>query len=143
MTVVDTSVWIDWFRGAVTWQTDLLSWSVDHDAPIALTDIVLTEILQGLGSDADAERVEQSLVAHRVFTLEPLADHRLASALHRSCRQRGVTIRRTLDCLIAAVCIREEAELLHADRDFDLLATHTALRTVAPPAERRKEPGVP
>ncbi len=133
MTVVDTSVWIDWVRGTATWQTDLLARLIDHDEPLALTDIVLTELLQGLTDDETADRVEQTLMAHRVLALEPLADHRRAAALYRTCRRRGVTIRRTLDCLIASVCIREDEELLHDDRDFELLAAHSPLRVVATP----------
>lgn len=131
MIVVDTSVWIDLFRNAPTWQVDVLAESLEDDGPIALTDIVLTEILQGLSDDASAARVESHLVAHDVLVLEPLEDHRRAAHLYRTCRQRGVTIRRTLDCLIASVCIREDLPLLHADVDFDRLASHTELRVVA------------
>ncbi|HXH57502.1 type II toxin-antitoxin system VapC family toxin [Iamia sp.] len=129
--MVDTSVWIDLFRDAPTWQVDVLAESLDDDRPIALTDIVVTEILQGLSDDAAAARVESHLVPHEVLTLEPLEDHRRAAGLYRTCRQRGVTIRRTLDCLIASVCIREDLPLLHADVDFDRLASHTELRVVA------------
>lgn len=135
MTVVDTSVWIDWFRDTRSWQTDLLAWMIDHDAPVALTDIVLTEILQGLDDDAAAaEQVEARLAAHSILTLDPLHDHRRAAGLYRTCRRQGVTIRRTLDCLIASVCIRDDREILHADRDFDRLADHTPLRVVQQPA---------
>lgn len=132
MIVVDTSVWIDFFRGVPTWPVDVLAESLDEDRPVALTDIVLTEILQGLPDDAEADRVESHLLAHPILTLAPLEDHRRAARLYRTCRRQGVTIRRTLDCLIASVCIREDVALLHADADFDRLAAHTELQVVAP-----------
>ncbi|CAN5901802.1 hypothetical protein BH23ACT2_BH23ACT2_25450 [soil metagenome] len=78
------------------------------------------------------------MAAHRILTLDPLADHRRAAALYRTCRRRGVTIRRTLDCLIASLCIRDDVEILHADRDFDRLADHTPLRVVPPPPGRSR-----
>ncbi len=131
MIVVDTSVWIDLFRGSPTWQADVLAEALDEDRPVALTDIVLTEILQGLSDEASVRRVESHLLAHTVLTLDPLDDHRRAARLYRTCRSQGVTIRRTLDCLIASVCIREDLALLHADAVFDRLAAHTSLQVVA------------
>lgn len=130
MIVVDTSVWIDFFRAADTWQVHRLTQQLDADQPIALTDIVFSELLQGVRDERAVRRVERRLLAHDLLTLEPLADHRRAARLYRICRRKGVTIRRTLDCLIASVCIRERVPLLHADADFDRLATHTSLRVV-------------
>ena len=131
MIVVDTSVWIDFFRDTGTWQVEHLTHLIADDEPVALTDIVLTEILQGLGSDREARRVERRLIAFEVLRLEALDDFRRAASLYRQARSRGVTIRRTLDCLIASVCVRDDAPLLHADTDFDHLATCTDLRVVA------------
>jgi predicted nucleic acid-binding protein len=128
--IVDTSVWIDFFRGNDTWQVAVLSNRLVADEPIALTDTIFTEILQGLVDERSVRRVERRLLAHEVLVLDPLDDHRRAAALYRACRRRGVTIRRTLDCLIAAVCIREHRPLLHADVDFDRLANHSDLVTV-------------
>jgi predicted nucleic acid-binding protein len=128
--IVDTSVWIDFFRGNDTWQVAVLSDRLVADEAIALTDINFTEILQGLVDERSVRRVERRLLAHEVLVLDPLDDHRRAAALYRFCRRRGVTIRRTLDCLIAAVCIREHRPLLHADGDFDRLANHSDLVTV-------------
>jgi predicted nucleic acid-binding protein len=129
--VVDTSVWIDVFRDTGTWQVEHLAQLIADDEPVALTDIVLTEILQGLRSDREARRVERRLLAFDVLRLEGLDDFRRAASLYRQARTTGVTIRRTLDCLIASVCVRHDAPLLHADADFDHLATCTDLRVVA------------
>jgi predicted nucleic acid-binding protein len=131
--VVDTSVWIDFFRDTGTWQVEHLARLIADDEPVALTDVVLTEILQGLPSDRDARRVERRLVAFDMLRLEGLDDFRRAASLYRQARTRGVTIRRTLDCLIASVCVRDEAPVLHADADFDHLAACTDLRVVAHP----------
>ena len=100
---------------------------IQRDEDVRLTDVIFTEILQGLRTDADVRRVERHLDAFDVLRLETLEDFRRAAELYRTARRSGVTIRRTLDCLIASVCVREEAQLLHNDRDFDLLATCTDL----------------
>jgi predicted nucleic acid-binding protein len=136
--IVDTSVWIDFFRGSESWQVEVLAQRLERDEPIALTDVIFTEILQGLATERAVQRVERRLLAHDIYVLEPLDDHRRAASLYRTCRRRGVTIRRTLDCLIAAVCIRERRSLLHADADFDRLAAHTELQVVGSPTSRAR-----
>lgn len=133
MIVVDTTVWVDFFRGTDTWQVDHLCRLIDDDEQVGLTDVVLTEILQGLRTERDVERVERRLSAFDVLRLEDLDDFRRAASLYRQARAGGYTIRRTLDCLIASVCVRDGADLLHADADFDHLAAATALTTIAPP----------
>lgn len=131
MIVVDTSVWIDFFRDTRTWQVEHLAQLIADDEPVALTDVVLTEILQGLANDREARRVERRLLAFDLLRLEALDDFRRAASLYRQARAKGVTIRRTLDCLIASVCVRDDVPLLHVDADFDHLASCTDLRVVA------------
>jgi predicted nucleic acid-binding protein len=126
--VVDTSVWIGFFRGVTSPRVEQFVTLVEDDAGIALTDVILTEILQGLRSDADVRRVERRLGAFEVLRLEDLDDFRRAASLFRAARRKGITVRRTLDCLIASVCIREDVALLHADADFDRLASCSRLR---------------
>jgi predicted nucleic acid-binding protein len=126
--VVDTSVWVDFFRGADQPHVRRLEALVEDDAGIAVTDVVLTEILQGLRTDRDVRRVERRLAAFEVLRLREIEDFRRAAALYRTARANGITIRRTLDCLIASVCVREDVPLLHADADFDRLAACTALQ---------------
>ena len=129
MVVVDSSVWVDVFRGRTeTPHVAEFIRLVEEDAGIALTDIVLTEILQGLSEERDLRRVERRLADFDLLRLETPHDFGVAARLHRNARHAGLTIRRTLDCLIAAVCIREETELLHNDRDFDRLAETSELR---------------
>jgi hypothetical protein len=101
---------------------------IEGGEPIALTDIVVTEILQGFRSEREARLVERHLRAFPILRLDGLDDFVLAADLYRMARRAGVTIRKTLDCLIAAPCVRTGAPLLHADTDFDRLAKCTPLR---------------
>jgi predicted nucleic acid-binding protein len=126
--VVDTSVWIDLLRGTESAVASRCVELIEAGAPVAITDVILTEILQGLESEREAVLVERHLRAFPVLRLEPLDDFSLAAELYRTARRAGVTIRRTIDCLIAAPCVRTGASLLHADADFDRLATCTPLR---------------
>lgn len=132
MIVVDTSVWIDFFADRDTPQVAYLLRCLDggHE-DLALTDLILTEILQGLRTDREVQRVDERLSVFEVLRLHDLADFRRAAALYRSARRKGVTVRRTSDCLIAAVCVRDQVPLLHADTDFDHLARVTDLAVLA------------
>jgi hypothetical protein len=126
--VVDTSVWIDVLNDTPAPQAQRCVQLIESGQPIALTDVILAEVLQGLRSDREAARVERHLRAFPILRLEDLDDFVLAARLYRAARRAGVTIRKTLDCLIAAPCVRTGAPLLHADQDFDRLATCTPLR---------------
>lgn len=127
MIVVDTTVWIDFFNGRNEPHVEQLASMIDADAGIALTDLTLTEVLQGLRDDAQVRLVDDRLCAFDVLRLESLDDLRRAAQLYRTARRRGVTIRRTIDCLIASVCIREGLPIMHNDSDFDRLAEHSDL----------------
>lgn len=131
MIVVDTSVWIDVLAGRDTARADRCVQLIEDGEPVALTDVIFTEVLQGLGSDDEAALVERHLRAFPVLRLQGLDDFALAAHLYRTARGAGVTVRKTLDCLIAAPCVRTGAPLLHADADFDRLASCTPLRIFA------------
>lgn len=134
MIVVDTSVWIDVLNETDRPQARRCVDLIEGGEPVALTDVIFTEILQGLRSEREARTVERHLRAFPVLRLDGLDDFALAAELYRTARRAGVTIRKTLDCLIAAPCVRTGAPLLHADSDFDLLAGCTPLRLWQPPA---------
>ncbi len=127
MIVVDTSVWVDVINEVETPATARCVELLSDGAPVALTDVIFTEILQGFRKERDANEVEWHLRAFPVLRLETLEDFGLAARLYREARRAGVTIRKTLDCLIAAPCVRERAPILHADDDFDRLASCTQL----------------
>jgi predicted nucleic acid-binding protein len=126
--VVDTSVWIDVLNDTPAPRAQRCVQLIESGQPVALTDVILTEVLQGLRSDREAALVERHLRAFPILRLEDLDDFVLAARLYRATRRAGVTVRKTLDCLIAAPCVRTGAPLLHADEDFDRLATCTSLR---------------
>ncbi len=128
MIVVDTSVWIDVLAGRDSDAAIRCAGLLEAGEPVALTDIIYTELLQGLRSDREAKLLDEHLRAFPILRLETLDDFALAAQLYRSARSKGITIRKTLDCLIAAPCVRTNAPLLHADTDFDRLASCTALR---------------
>ena len=127
---VDSSVWIDYFADRPTWQVEDLSRRLLTDEQVGLTDVVLTELLQGARDDGELARLESYLAPFEVARLQSLDDFRLAAALHRAGRKAGTPIRATTDCLIAAVCIRDGLPLLHDDRDFDHLAEVSDLAVV-------------
>lgn len=131
MIVVDTKVWIDVLNDVGSAGARRCVELIERGEPVALTDVVLTEVLQGLRDDHEARLVERRLRAFPILRLEALDDFVLAAALFRQARAAGVTIRKTIDCLIAAPCVRTGATLLHADADFDRLASCTPLRVTA------------
>lgn len=128
MIVVDTSVWIDVLGGRRKRKALRCVELIEGGEPVALTDVIFTEVLQGLRSEGEADLVERHLRAFPILRLEDLEDFALAAGLYRRARASGVTIRKTLDCLIAAPCVRTGAPLLHDDADFDRLASCTPLR---------------
>jgi predicted nucleic acid-binding protein len=127
---VDSSVWIDFLADRPTPQVKLLDGYLAHHASdIALVDIVLTEVSRGL-REQDVQRVESMLLELDVLRIQWLSDFRAAAGLYRAAKQSGVTVRGTVDCLIAAVCIREGVPLLHRDAEFDRLADISELMTI-------------
>ena len=133
MIVVDSSVWIDHLNDRRTPRVALLRGIVGR-GPILVGDLILLEVLQGLRSDAEAVRVERAL---RRFDVAPMLDPdraARAAANYRALRALGVTVRKTVDLVIGTFCIDGGHALLHDDRDFDPMAEHLGLRTVAPPA---------
>ncbi len=131
MTLVDTTVWIDYLRGNVNPHTDWLDRELSQQR-LGLTDLILCEILQGIRIDSDFKRVRRELSRFEVFDMggELLA---VASARnYRFLRSHGHTVRRTIDCLIATFCLLEGHSLLHRDRGFDPFETHLGLRVIHP-----------
>lgn len=118
MILVDSSVWIDFFNGADTPQVTLLDNKLG-DTPILVGDLILTEVLQGFKSNKDFEMAKQALER---FELREMVgkDIALRSAEnYRRLRNSGITVRKTIDVVIATFCIENNVALLHSDRDFD------------------------
>ena len=128
--LVDTSVWIDYFNGHPSPQADRLAQAIADGEPLAITGLIWTEILQGFRTDAEATRIAGLLEAFDYIEEPSRADYIEAARIYRTCRGRGFTIRSTIDCVIARLCLREEVELLCKDRDFPAIARCFPLRLV-------------
>jgi len=121
MMLVDTSVWIDFFAARNTAQVVALESSIDQREDLCLCGVILTEVLQGIRDDRQYKQTE-SLLSNLIYLPMDRSTFLLAADMYRTLRSRGITIRNSVDCIIAAVCIEHEANLLHNDRDFDHIA---------------------
>jgi predicted nucleic acid-binding protein len=101
---------------------------LDRDEPVHTTDVVVMEVLAGARDDDHRDRLRRLLARCEHVPLEGLDDFESAAELYRKCRGAGETVRALTDCLIAVVALRASVSVLHADRDFDVLARHTGLR---------------
>ena len=131
MTIVDTSVWIDYLAGAVNPQTEWLDRELIRER-LGLTDLILCEILQGVRGESTFTRVLRDLSRFEVFDSGGAILAVAAARNYRFLRARGCTIRKTIDCLIATFCLSGKHWLLHRDRDFDIFEKHLGLRVIHP-----------
>ena len=129
MILVDTSVWIDFFAGRDLPHVSALERFILDSEDLALCGIILTEILQGIADDASHQRVRHYL---RPLIMLPMPETVFVKAadLYRKLRRKGITIRNTNDCIIAATALEFQCQLLHNDRDFSLIAKHINLKPV-------------
>jgi predicted nucleic acid-binding protein len=127
--LVDSSVWIDYFNGTITPQTEKLDRLLGSE-PLAIGDLILTEVLQGFGSERDFNDARRILTSLTVVELGGQAIAIQAAKNFRALRKLGVTIRKTIDTVIATRCIESGYDLLHNDRDFEPFAEHLGLRVV-------------
>ena len=121
MVLVDASVWIDYFGGSESAEA---LWLDRHltSVRLAIADITLCEVLQGVRSDTQAKKVRQSLLDLAFCTTGGRDLALAAAANYRNLRSRGITVRKTVDCWIATYCILKKLPLLHRDRDFEPFA---------------------
>ncbi len=131
MILVDSSVWVDYFRGTLTPQTDALDAMLGSE-PVVIGDLILTEVLQGFRTDRDFNRAKKLLTSLIVIDLGGQAVAIQAARNFRALRSLGVTIRKTIDTVIATRCIEDNYHLLYNDRDFDPFVVHLGLRSALP-----------
>ena len=129
MILVDSSVWIDYFKGTVTAQTEKLDSLLGHE-PLAIGDLILTEVLQGFADETDFNKARKMLTSLVVVELGGQEIAVQAAKNFRTLRRLGLTVRKTIDTVIATRCIESGYRLLHSDRDFDPFAKHLGLRIV-------------
>ena len=128
MILVDSSVWIDYFRGISTPEADRLDALLGFE-PLVVGDLILAEVLQGFTDGRDFEQASKLMTSFQVIDLVGQAIAVQAARYFRALRQRGVTVRKTIDTLIATRCIRDGFALLYSDRDFDPFVAHLGLRS--------------
>jgi len=127
MICVDSSVWIDFFNGRTTPQSLYLRDRVNRDR-IVVGDLILCEVLQGFRSEQDYQSAQELLLGFNYCDMCGQSIALRAAQNYRILRQRGITVRKTIDVLIASFCITNGFELLHADRDFDPMEEHLGLQ---------------
>jgi hypothetical protein len=115
--IVDSSVWIDFFNGTDSAEADRLDSLLGVD-PIAVGDLILTEVLQGFRADQDFDRVRSGLLTLTVYPMLGLDAAVRAAENYRTLRKQGLTVRKTADVIIASFCIEHGHSLLFSDRDF-------------------------
>ncbi len=129
MLVVDSTVWIDYFNGIRNPQTDYLDQIADQ-VPILVGDLILAEVLQGFRDDADFDKARRALAKYSQVQMVDTGSALQSARNYRLLRRKGVTVRKTIDSLIATYCIENDHELLHNDNDFDGYENHLGLRVV-------------
>ena len=128
MIVVDSSVWIDYFRGDVSPQTDRLD-DLVAQRRLSTGDLIVAEVLRGFDTDREFDIAHHLLTSVKIFQLGGLQVAVQAAQNYRRLRSLGITIRKTIDTIIATYCILNGHELLYSDRDFDPFVKHLGLQS--------------
>lgn len=129
MILVDSSVWIDYFNGAINPQTTKLDALLGNEL-IGIGDIILCKVLQGFQSDKDFKTAKAMMLNLTVFGMLGQNNAIAAAENYRQLRKQGITVRKTLDCLIATFCIVNQHALLFSDRDFQPFVDYLGLEVV-------------
>lgn len=132
--LVDSSVWIDYFNGVITPETDYLHRALGQEM-IFTGDLIFAEVLQGFRLQKDFDRARMALLKFRVVEMVGVDTAVKSAQNYRFLRAKGITIRKTIDCLIATFCIENNLALLHADRDFNPFEQHLNLQVRHPIAK--------
>jgi predicted nucleic acid-binding protein len=140
VTVVDSSVWIDFFNGIPTAETELLDGLLGRE-PLVVGDLVLAEVLQGFRREADFKAAHAALTALETVSMLGAEMAVRTAANYRRLRRRGVTVHKTIGVMIATWCIEFGHPLLFSDRDFDPCVTHLGLRPAAGHRRSRRRDG--
>jgi predicted nucleic acid-binding protein len=129
MILVDSTVWIDYFNGNRTAQSDKLDTLIGKQ-DLLVGDLIVTEVLQGFRDDRDFDLARKSLLSFNLVPILSLDRAVRCAQNYRTLRKMGITVRKTIDGLIATYCIETHTDLLHADRDFDPFELHLGLSVI-------------
>ncbi|HTG00726.1 MAG TPA: PIN domain nuclease [Nitrospirota bacterium] len=128
MILIDTSAFIEFLNRTGSREDQIVEKLIVNDDDIAIPDISLTEILQGIRDDKEYVEIKTSLLTFPVLTLKDNNSYVSAADLYRKCRKKGTTVRNTVDLLVAQITIEHKATLLHKDRDFEAIAKICGLK---------------
>lgn len=124
MFLIDTSVWIDYLRDKKNPTTKYFAELLDDESPFGITGIIYQELLQGAASKSDFDSLTDYLGTQRFYHVQDsVVSYQAAAKIYFDCRRKGITIRSTIDCLIAQIAIENELILLHNDEDYNQIAT--------------------
>jgi predicted nucleic acid-binding protein len=127
VTLVDTSAWVEFLRATASGTHRAVRRLLEEDEVVHTTDVVVMEVLAGARDNEHRDQLRRLLARCEYVPVARLADYESAAELYRMCRTAGETVRALTDCLIAAVALRTSLTVLHADRDFEVLARHVGL----------------
>jgi len=130
MVLVDSSVWINYFNGQVTWHTEILDQML-LQIPVLTGDLILTEVLQGFKNDKDYRKARECM---SILPCKQMGGYDLAiksAGNYRKLRKKGITVRKNIDIIIGTFCINENIPLLHDDKDFEPMSEHLSLKTIS------------
>ncbi len=132
MILIDTSVLIDFFKGIKNPAGVRFKSILEQDIPFGITSLIYQEILQGAKSEKEYAGLKKYLSSQRFFhPQDPIETYAKAAGIYFRCRKKGITIRSTVDCLIAQISIENELLLLHNDKDFEAMAAVAPLKFFA------------
>ncbi|MCB1159577.1 MAG: PIN domain nuclease [Leptospiraceae bacterium] len=128
MILIDTSVWVDFLNNKSNVGVKKLEKLLNDNQEICTTGIIITEVLQGIGKDKEYLRTKSIILELPYLPIKEKQTFLHASEIYRSCRKAGITVRKTIDCLIAAIAIENDVLLLTNDKDFSGIAKNTSLK---------------
>ena len=129
MIIVDTSVLIDFFKGFKNRSTDKLKSILLQKIPFGINSFIYQEVLQGAKSEEEYKRLKKYLISQRFFhPKDPVDSFTRAARIYFDCRKKGITIRSTIDCIVAQTTIEHDLHLLHNDKDFNMMEQVIPLR---------------
>jgi predicted nucleic acid-binding protein len=134
VTLIDTSAWVEYLRATGSVVHAQLRRALERGRPIHTTDVVVMEVLAGGRDEGHADQLRRLLATCEFVPVAGVGDFEQAAAIYRRCRRSGETVRALTDCLVAAIAIRNGIDVLHADRDFDVIARCCDLELYAEPS---------
>lgn len=130
MVLVDSSVWINYFNGSSTWQTEILDQML-LQIPLFTGDLILTEVLQGFRKDKEYNSAKEVMA---ILACKQMGGDEIAiksAENYRRLRKKGITVRKTIDVIIGTFCINNNIPLLHDDKDFEPMVKYLGLKSIS------------